>query len=195
MKHRLSAVGLQRLLVISLIFLIGLSSFGFYMLGDLLRTTALASNHAKIDATLGRNDVEQLERLEAYLNDNEQTVRRASGIVADTKEYQYQNQIVADINTYAGRAGVTVLGFNFSATTSTDPKTQNTQGTNTGGIKTLPAILTLKNPVAYRNFLRFIKAIEQNLTKMQIKGITMSPETSNSANITNPTIELEIYVR
>ena len=195
-KNTMSAVTFRRLLIGALVLLIVLSSFGFYLLGGLLKDVATESNHKKIDATAGRNDVEQLQRLETYLNDNKDSVTRASEIVADTKEYRYQNQIVSDINTYASRAGVTILGFSFSgqAAPNTDPK-QPLAASGTSGVKSIPVTLTLKTPVSYTSFLRLLKSIEQNLTKMQVNGITISPDPTSSSRVSNPTIGLEVYVR
>ncbi|HYG83385.1 MAG TPA: hypothetical protein VD907_00725 [Verrucomicrobiae bacterium] len=196
MKQGMTAVAFRRVLLGSLLLLILLAALGYYLLGTMLTEAARDSMQKKIDATVGRSDLEQLQRMETYLRDHQDIVKRASEIVAESKEYQYQNQIIDDINTFARRSGVTVTGFSFD--TNTAPTTGSGQAAPRvapGGLKIVPVTITLQNPLPYTNFLRFLKSIEQNLTKMQVTGVSLSPDTENAARITNPTIGLEVYVR
>lgn len=171
--------------LISLV-LIG-AGVGCWQLQKILAAERLAADHAKIDAGISADELQKAHNLQVYLEKNEAEVEKAAAVVAETKTYQYQNQIVEDVNRYAAIAGVTVLGFDFP--------TQTTAAVKAGGIKTLQASVTLKNPVAYESYLRFLKLIEQNLTKMQVTDISITPDTKIIGQINNPTIGLQVYVR
>ena len=214
-QMKLTAVSLQRLFFAGIFILVVVSVFGFTALGKVLQNRALEVNHSQTDADIGSSNVKQLEQLNQDLESHKDVVQRAKQIVAESRSYQYQDQIVQDINSFASRAGITVLGYNFSGgsdTTnsnqgsSTPPPNTDTLGSASAvpqeskanipaGVKTVTANITLKNPVPYSNFLQFLKLIEQNVTKMQITGISLSPDSGNPSQISNPTIGLIVYTR
>jgi len=80
-----------------------------------------------------------------------------------------------------------VLGFDFPTTTKTN--------TSSTGLKSIAATITLRNPVPYRNYLTFLKLIEQNLTKMQITDVSIVPDKDDPNLINNPVIGLEVYIK
>jgi hypothetical protein len=188
MKKPLTAVTLERILFASMVGMVLIAAFGFSALDGFLRQNARDTNHAQIDADIGRDTIDQLRFLDTYIQNNQDTIKRAASIIADSKQYSYQNQIVADINTYASRAGVTVTGYSFVSP-------QQKSSRVVAGLKTIDATITLSSPIPYPNFLRFLKAIEQNLTKMQVTGISISPDTGNGRSVSNPTIGLEVYIK
>jgi hypothetical protein len=188
MKKPMSAVILERILLSSIGVMILGGLFGFSVINDLLRHSARSTNHAQIDAVIGRDTIDQLRYLDSYVEKNKAIIDRTASIVADSRQYSYQNQIIADINTYAARAGVSILGYNFTTE-------QQKSSRIVAGLKTINATITLKSPIDYPNFMRFLKATEQNLTKMQITGISLSPDQAGGGRISNPTIGLEVYVK
>ncbi|EDK72608.1 hypothetical protein TM7_0248 [candidate division TM7 genomosp. GTL1] len=180
--NRLTPLMLERILLGTIGLMILGAIIGFSTVDGALRQSATETNHAQIDATVGRDTIDQLRFLDTYVQKNQTTIERAASIVADSRQYSYQNQIVADINTYAARAGVSVLGYSFESTL------QQKSSKRVAGLKTIDASVTLKSPILYDNFLRFLKAIEQNLTKMQVSGVSMSPDPTNAREVSNPTI-------
>jgi len=162
------------------------AGLGCWQLQKILSAERLIADHARTDATISVDELQKAHNLQLYLNNHKEDVEKAAAVVAETKTYQYQNQIVEDVNQFASIAGVTVLGFDFPA----QPTTAATKGT-----KTIQAIVTLQNPVPYENYLRFLKLIEQNLTKMQITEISITPDTKVIGRINNPTVGLQVYVR
>ncbi len=160
---------------------------GGLFLQSILTLQVEETNGMKLKAMQSTRDAEKANELKAYLESHTDDVQRAAAIVGETKTYQYQNQIIEDINRYANSAGVTVLGFDFP-TSTTAPK-------NTAGLKSIAAVITLQNPVSYTNYLKFLKLIEQNLTKMQITDISVAPDPKASGEISTPTIGLQVYVK
>lgn len=172
--------------LISLV-LIG-AGLGCWQLQKFLATERLAADHAKIDATISTDELQKAHNLQLYLANHKSDVDKAAAVVAETKTYQYQNQIVEDVNRYADIAGVTILGFDFPVQKTISPA-------GAKGAKTIQAVVTLQNPVPYTNYLRFLKLIEQNLTKMQITEISITPDDKVPGRVNNPSIGLQVYVR
>jgi hypothetical protein len=163
------------------------TGFGCWYLQKLLAAERISADHAKIDASISASELQKAHNLQIYLSNNKEHIEKAAAVVAETKTYQYQNQIVADVNQFASIAGVTVLGFDFPVQTTAKPAAK--------GVKTIQATVTLQNPVPYENYLRFLKLIEQNLTKMQITDISITPDEKVIGRINNPTVGLQVYVR
>lgn len=175
-------------LYLFIVLLIGGVAAGSYFLHMKLNDFATETNHIQIDSDLSQQSIENLKRLEKTLRDNKDGVERAASIVADTKYYEYQNQIIQDVNSYAAASGLTVLGFDFM----TDTKAK---APSTSGVKTVVATINLQAPVSYTNYQRFLRLIERNLTKMQITQLDISNDLTAAGMISSPSVTLEVYVR
>lgn len=161
---------------------------GSWVMQSALGRQVVETDHAKIDADLSRTELQRAKSLQTYLDQNKAIVEKTNTVVSETKTYQYQNQIVNDIESYASRAGVTILGYAFPQdTTAAKP--------DTTGLKSVSAILTMQTPVNYTSYLRFLKYIEQNITKMQITDLSLAPDPDNPNTILNTSITLKVYVR
>lgn len=174
-------------LIALLVILIGLSS---WFMQSRLSADAVAADHARIDAELSSTELQRASTLGVYLQTNRAAVDKAAAVVSDTRTYQfgYQDQIVRDIQSYAAKAGVTVTGFTFPEQTSvtTPDKT---------GLKSVTATLTFHSPLPYQNLLLFLKYVEQNVTKMQITDLQLTPATDDAKNLANVGLTLKVYVR
>lgn len=184
---------LNKILIGSLVALIIASGIGFYFASKFLSQTALDTAHVRADTAILTENLEKLKRLETEMQDKSDIVARAHQIVSDSSSFQHQNQIVQDVNTYAGIAGVTVAGFSFAP--EDNPTSANPAQAKIPGVKTLNATVTLNTPIKYDSFLKFLKSIEQNLTKMQVTGVNMTPALDDATLVNNPTIGLLIYVK
>lgn len=161
--------------------------YGNQFLGQVVEDT----NRAKVDAEISDRNLAKLQQLETELDDMQTIVDRTQQIIAESSQYQYQDQIVRDINAFAARTGVTVTGYTFQD----DEQSKSASTVKLSGVKTLVATVSLQAPVKYDNFLRFLKAIEQNLTKMQVTGVNISPDQEDLSAISNPSIGLIIYAK
>ena len=174
-------------IILLLVSLIGLSSW--YMQKQ-LAAGVISADHAKIQAQLSQTELQRAEKLSTYFIDNRAAVDRAAAVVADTRTYQfgYQDQIVRDIQSYAAKAGVSVTGYAF-------PEQAVNSAPDTTGLKSVTATLTLSTPVQYRNLLFFLKYIEQNVTRMQIIDLQLTPASGNANNLSTAGLTLKVYVR
>ncbi len=193
----MNAILLSRILSGGVLALIALTGAGFYFSSQLLTDAVIATEHAKTDTLISSENIAQLKRLENELNQKAEVRARAEQIISESKQYLYQDQIVRDVNAYAAIAGVQITAINFELATA-----QNSTATGTPskaqaipGVKVLNARVSLKTPINFDNFLRFLKATEQNLTKMQVTGVNMTPDDKDRNAISNPVVGLQIYVR
>lgn len=175
------------LCVLLLLLLAGLG-YGVFFMHSQLSIYAVTVDHLKTDSEVDQQSLENTQKLQRALDLNADSVDRAADIVADTKYYEYQDQIVRDISSYAAATGITVLGFDFS--TSTTGKT-----TNVPGLNTVVASISLKSPVQYRDYLRFLKLIERNLTKMQVTQLDISNDLKTAGTVSSPVVTVEVFVK
>lgn len=161
-----------------------------------LKRVAIDVSHTSADAGASQDNLRLLKQIQDELEKDKDIVNRANSIVAESKSYQYQDQILADLNNYANRAGIAITNIDFSSTTTTTT-TPSTPTTPTApppaGVKSTSVSVTLKNPIDYNALLRFVKSIEQNLTKMQISKIALAKDASGG--VSTEALTIEVYVR
>lgn len=197
-KRQLTATGLRLILTIGLFAITGIGVATFSIADKMLQKSATETSHAVADAEASQNNLQNLQKLEQDLITKKDIVQRAASIVAESRSYEYQNQIINDLNDYASRASLSIININFdtaAGSTGTTPATPAPPVATVGGVKSTTASITLKNPVDYANLLRFIKSIEQNLTKMQISSIGLSKSTDSQTGITSDTLNIEVYIK
>ena len=197
MKGRqITASQLRLILTVSMFAITVLAGVGFSLVNSGLREFAVEVSHVAADAAAGRDNVQNLQRVQKKLAEDADIVQKTNSIVAESQSYQYQDQIITDINNYASRAGIGVTDINFAASTqtSTPGATQTPATSLPSGLKSSPVSITLKNPINYDNLLKFIKSIEQNLTKMQVARVNLSKDTSGGG-VTSDALTLQVYVR
>ncbi len=200
----MTAVQLRMILIGSIVAIVVLGSVGFYFMQSKLNSFAVEVSHANEDAATSVNDISILQGVQKKLTDNQGNVERTKKIVADSKAYTYQDQIIKDLNAYAARAGITIASYTFNGAAATAGSnaataTGGTVGTaatqqTIPGLKSTTVSITLKPPTKYENLLNFVHSVEQNLTKMQIAGIALTKAQSASDVSTNA-LSIEVYIQ
>lgn len=202
----LDAPKLRIVLIVTIVILVGASATLFWFFRAQLITYAEQVEKDTTAASVSNSDVSKLKALKEELEDNQVAVNRAKSIVADSQHYQYQNQIVDDINIYAKKAGVSITNFGFTdpsaSTAATTPPpagaaTAPTQAAPTlpEGLKSVSVSLSLKSPIEYQNIIKFIRYIEANLTKMQVSGVAFSKTSPGSTQVSVDPITVEVYIQ
>ncbi len=179
----------------AIILLIGGIGFGVYMTHQRLTSYVTEVDHLKIDSELNQQSIENAKRLRNVIDQNKDSVARAATIVADTKSYQYQDQIVQDIGSYASASGLTVLGYDFISPAAAQATGKTAAPPAAGGVKTVVATVSLKSPVPYDRYLKFLRLIERNLTKMQVTQLDISNDLKTPGSISSPIVTVEVFVR
>lgn len=186
-KVTFSARHITWLLIALIAFVAVAVGFANMQLRTMLQDQITKTNQLKADALQGDDNLSKAKTLELYAATHAADIDRAAAVVAQAKTYQYQNQIINDITSYANTVGITILEFNFPDSTQ---KKQPVPGLNS-----IEVTVSLQNPIQYTKFVQFLKLIEQNLTKMQITTIDVSPDDKTSGFITAPSVGLEVYVK
>lgn len=195
--HSLSATQLRIVLMASIGVITLIGGVGFYFIEQQLHVYAVQVSHISEDASTSDNDITTLQNLQKKLADSTDSIKRTESIVADSKFYQYQDQIIHDLNTYANRAGVTISSFVFDSNTGGKigaPTTTGQAGTSISGLKSTTVSITLKTPTKYKNLMNFVHYVEQNLTKMQIANVSLTKGT-NADEVSTNALLIEVYTK
>ena len=189
----IARIVLSLLLLIILSAMVGLVIFAYSFLSKTseevgkMQTEAIAVD-AKIQSLLASKS--QLDR-------NSDTVKKAKNIVSESKLYQYQNQIIQDLNTYADRAGIPIKAFSFQNEPTTSAKTATSSkqtSTSPAGVKSTFVSIQLGDHIDYTKFLHFLSLIEKNVTRMQLSGVSIS-RGANNHEISIQSLEVKVYTR
>ena len=184
---------LSLLLLIILSAMVGLVIFAYSFLSKTseevgkMQTEAIAVD-AKIQSLLASKS--QLDR-------NFDTVKKAKNIVSESKLYQYQNQIIQDLNTYADRAGIPIKSFSFQNEPTTSAKTAKSSKrtpASPAGVKSTFVSIQLGDHIDYTKFLHFLSLIEKNVPRMQLLGVSIS-RGANNHEISIQSLEVKVYTR
>lgn len=198
MKGPMTATRLRLILVSSLFVIAIVEAVIFTFAYGQLSQTAVDASHTAVDASASENNLATLQKIKKILEEEKDVVSRASSIVADSQSYQYQDQIITDLNNFANKNGVSITNVDFSGGQAPAASGQTAAPAPTpapAGLKSTSVTVTLKTPVNYDNLLRFIEAVEQNLTKMQISKISLSKGSATGNDITSDALTIEVYIR
>lgn len=189
----IARIVLSLLLLIILSAMVGLVIFAYSFLSKTseevgkMQTEAIAVD-AKIQSLLASKS--QLDR-------NSDTVKKAKNIVSESKLYQYQNQIIKDLNTYADRADIPIKAFSFQNEPTTSAKTATSSKrtpASPAGVKSTFVSIQLGDHIDYTKFLHFLSLIEKNVTRMQLLGVSIS-RGANNHEISIQSLEVKVYTR
>jgi len=122
------------------------------------------ATHAQIDADISQGSIARLEGLKDYLENNATGISQTASLTNGLGQYN-QNTIVATINGYASKAGVSITSYDF--------------GTGTSAAATGTVNLTLGSPLQYQNFIVFLRLLERGLMPAQVTSTQVSADPSS----------------
>lgn len=192
----INATATRNFLAFFMVIVIIGAAAGFYFGLGIIKKYSLEVSHAVSDSNASGQNIEQLGVLKQELAQREPLVTKANQLF--TTEVAYQSQVLKDIQQYASASGVVISNTEFnksSAVKEVSPAAADPAGTNPAGsspTKANPAVaspaeahsavVTVQSPVSYSKLLKFLNAIEGNLPKMQITGISISRPTATSGD-------------
>ncbi len=206
-KFTLTATNLRIILAVSLVAITAIGAGGFALAYNWLDGFAADASTVASQAAASESELQELSQTEKMLKTQHHAVERASKIAAESKSYQYQDQIINDLNDFARKAGITISDITFAddnakgSSSSSSSSSSNKTGTSLpaiAGLKATTASVTVKNPVEYRKLLTFMYLVEQSLTKMRIANVDLSRSTAQGQSpdsITSNTLTIEVYLR
>ena len=184
---------LSLLLLIILSAMVGLVIFAY----SFLSKTSEEVGKMQTEAIAVDAKIQSLLASKSQLDHNSDTVKKAKNIVSESKLYQYQNQIIQDLNTYADRAGIPIKSFSFQNEPTTSAKTATSSkqtSTSPAGVKSTFVSIQLGDHIDYTKFLHFLSLIEKNVTRMQLLGVSIS-RGANNHEISIQSLEVKVYTR
>jgi hypothetical protein len=205
MKSGLNAQKLRYVLLAGLVILVGAGISAFTYTYSLLKSYTAETSALNAQANLSDSNIESLKRIKQYLAENSQNIKNARDIVAESRQYMYQNSIVEDISSYAAASGITITSYSFvpasGGTTSSASSAQSPGAppvvSSVNGVKTTTANFVIKSPVPYDKLLDFIRRIERSPMKMQIGSISLTKADGdkNQRSVTTQGFTVEVYIR
>ncbi len=208
-KMKLTAPILRIILLVVLALTLVIGGLGFYTLRQIMSNYAKETSSLNSQASASDQNIQSLQKLQAYLDSHKDDISKVNQVVADSKEYQYQNDIINDLTAFANQSGVSITSFTFTSGTGTSATSTPTPTAGTGTSKTTteaaPAASSLKsttvsvaitNPVDYNSLLAFINHVEQNLTKMQVSSVNLTHDPGKGKNeVSSDVFNIVVYVR
>lgn len=221
-KQGLTPVKLRLILSIMLFVTTGVSGSIFYFANSQLTTVANDVSHTAADAKASQNNIQALQTIQKELIKQQDTIKQVDNITADSQSYNYQNQIINDLNTYANRSGITITNIDFAASAAAGggtssgtaapsaaaPAAGGSNATTTApvggaaasgtggavsGLKLATISITLKTPVDYKSLLNFFNMIEQSLPKLQIAKVNLTKATQGNG-VTSEVLSIAVYI-
>lgn len=189
----ITRIVLSLLLLIILSAMVGLVIFAY----SLLSKTSEEVGKMQTEAIAVDAKIQSLLASKSQLDRNSDTVKKAKNIVSESKLYQYQNQIIQDLNTYADRAGIPIKAFSFQNEPTTSAKTATSSKrtpASPAGVKSTFVSIQLGDHIDYTKFLHFLGLIEKNVTRMQLLGVSIS-RGANNHEISIQSLEVKVYTR
>lgn len=217
MKQKITPITLRIILFVSMFAIVGVFIAALMLGYKVISNFSNETKQIAAQADASNMSFNQLVQTKKLLEQNKDVVERASQIVSESQSYVYQDQIISDLNQYAGSAGVVITNITFGTTETSSSATvapPTTGATATpapsavggatatpgapAGVKSTNATITIKNPVGYSNMLNFLHLVEQSLFKMKISQISLSRPTdtgSNGDQVNSDALTIEVYIR
>ncbi len=186
-KSQLKAVYLRTSMQIAVLLIITILVGGFYVTQNWLNDMAIRSNAS---SKINSNNLTppELDLLKNEMSKQKTAIEKTSNIV--TSKSNYKNKIQQDINQYASKNNISIANFRLTqqpADKSTSPIIN--------GIKSNYIVVTIKNPVKFADFIKFIKGIETNIPKINLTGINISRKTDQDGYIKVEPLIMKFFMR
>ena len=201
MKKGLTASSARIVLALFLLIILAAMVAGSYFAYSFLSTTSKEVADMQTEASAVDMKIQNLLKLKDQLEKNPVATKKAEQIVADSKSYQYQNQIINDLSIYAAKANVPIQSFTFQDSSTSSAKSSSSSSqttakkpTSVSGVKSITVSIQLGDKVPYNNLLHFLYLVENNVTRMQIYGVSIS-RGEQRGEVSAQSLELGVYVR
>jgi hypothetical protein len=175
-------------MIIILTLIIGLSVGGFYFAQNWLRTMVINYNYQNntSQSATTPNTTQASKQLETDVSSHQVIADKAAGLIASSN---YQSDIKSDLDKYAKNTNIRISDISLTEAPG-DKKTQAISDVNSRYLK-----VTLINPMSYTDLLKFIKAIETNIPKMNLQGINIKSESELTGSVTADPLIIKAFIR
>jgi hypothetical protein len=188
--------------------MLGGTGFGFSVGLSILGKYAVDVSHKRVDANASRDNLLVYKQLDEKLADNEDVLKKAQALKATTKFPEFR--IVDEVKAIASKNHISIKDFQYSDSDDTNdsaaagtapsssanatPAAGQTQPRSSSG-DTFSLTVNLASELNYENLLQFLYDIEQNVPKLQVSGISISPSSSTSSTkVAVEALTIQMYV-
>lgn len=202
---KINAKSMRVILSLGLVILLSAVGTGFYFVYQQVNNLAEQTAIKQTEADSIDRKVTYLQGLKKELNEQSENITKAQKIVAETKDYQYQNQIISDLSRIAMASNVQIQSYTFnneSAASTSGEATATAQPAQTPGdtspkstINSTEVSIKLGDGIEFKNYLTFISLIERNITRMQISDVSITRNEENPNLINSQEINIKVYTR
>lgn len=185
-NKRFEATSLRTTLVILAAVMVAILFVGFYYAQSWLDSYAADINRASA-ILASKDNIQTQSELRSELARLKPSINKTNALLVPYGSYLAT--LAPDINKYASATGITITEISPSQLPD-GALMSNVIDSQTRYLK-----ITLKNPVPFGNLIKFIKALETNIPKMRLTGITLTHNDSDGGSISVGPIVVEVYTK
>ena len=185
-KTSLKATTLRKIMITTILIIIGILSAGFYFGQDWLSKYANQTNSTTSNSSINGVNSQSLRQIQDEISKNKSIGSLADNMTASKQDYQ--NQIKTDLEEYASNTGISITNYDWSITPVNNNMTVN-------NLDTKFVKITINNPVPLKNLIQFFKGLESNLPKIQITDLNLNPSSTSKDNVTVDPITIMVYTK
>jgi hypothetical protein len=186
-KHEFKATTLRLILMVTILFIVCTASAGFYFAKNYLVNFATEVDNNSPTKTNVEQGTQTVDSLRKDIESHKAIATKANKILAPSQGYE--TLIISDLKKFATKNNIQISEYTFSQLNANDNTLTTIPGAQIAAVK-----ITLGNPITYTSFVMFLKDVENNLPKMQVRGIAITRDTTSSNSITVEPITIESYV-
>lgn len=185
-KSHFNASALRLLLLVSTIIIAVIIVGGFYYAQAWLSNDANSTKTNSYESISGNLSPNELTQLQNDVYKHEAVSIKATELFYSAQTYE--TKVKQDLNNYASKIGISITSID-----PTQAPTVDSSSTPISGVIPRYINVTIGNPVQFTKLFEFIQAIETNIPKMKLTGISINGESGQ--NVTVKPIIIEIYTR
>lgn len=201
----LTATKFRIILTIGMLLIIVVGSAGFLASKDWLKSYAVDVSKQRVDANASDGNLETLQVIQQELAQQQNVLTKAN-LLKSTNEFP-EFQIVDIVSKTASENKISVASFAYidgsqpasgggaaTPAPSTTPASPEGAPAAASSGKKVGITVTLGTPVKLQRLLQFMYDIEQNVPKMQISGVSLTPADKGSGVNVDP-LTIEMFVK
>jgi hypothetical protein len=186
MKKNNSATSL-RILLLAIVILLSVAIVGgFYFASNWLSDNATESKTKSYTTVSSSLSTSEIINLQEDVFSHRIASTKATGLIGPDKSFE--DNIHQDLNKYATDIGISITNFGL-----TDKPSFMTTDVPVIGVESQFVGVTLGNPVQFAKLFEFIRAIESNIPKMKLTGISMDSVSGQNDSVSVKPIIIEVY--
>lgn len=181
----LKATSLRTMLIFLLIILIGAIGYGFYFAQNQLSAFSESTIESINKSNSGIMSSDGLAAVEQELSLRSNDIEKADSFTSSSNDYQ--SIAIDDLTNYATGSGISIKDYSFINASEADIVPTSIDGVETKYIK-----ININNPITSTSLIKFLKLIETNYPKMQLKGLRLDQSSDTNKINVDPLI-IELY--